>query len=152
MSNNLPWYETDATLGQESIVFRIIARRWNCIAVKLPVAYRLDFALTRDNKVLSFCEFKNRNYTMNQFDDWGGYLLSLHKWTEAQSMCKSTGVPFVLVVKTIDNKIWYSVFKDDFFKFPTTIGGRKDRNDSRDIEPCVLIDVNKFTLLKEIAP
>ena len=87
---------------------------------------------------------------MNQLGNWGGYLLSLHKWTDAQLMCKSIGVPFVLVVKTIDNKIWYSVFKDDFVKFPTYIGGRTDRNDSRDIEPCVRIDVNKFTLLEEI--
>ena len=145
-----PRYETEATLAQESIAQNDISRRWNCVPVKLPVAYRLDFALTRDNRVLSFCEFKNRNYTMNQLGNWGGYLLSLHKWTDAQLMCKSIGVPFVLVVKTIDNKIWYSVFKDDFVKFPTYIGGRTDRNDSRDIEPCVRIDVNKFTLLEEI--
>jgi hypothetical protein len=149
MNAKRPLYETQTNLDNEQGVAAVIARRWNCVLVKLPIKYSLDFALTRQNKVVSFCEFKNRNYTMQQIANMGGYTLGLNKWLNAQILCKSIGVPFVLVVQTIDKKIWYSIFKDDFLNMPTYIKGRTDRNDWQDIEPCVMLDVSAFTLLQE---
>ena len=150
MNGKRPLYETQTHLDQEQGVAAVISSRWDCQPVKLPIKYSLDFALVRNKRIVSYCEMKTRNYTMNEINSMGGYLLSLNKWINAQNMCKSSGVPFTLIVQTVDKKIWYSVFKDDFSKLTTYMVGRKDRNDWQDIELCVLISANRFTLLKEI--
>ena len=147
MSDKRPIYETQQHRDQELRVAAVIARKWQCLPVKLPMKYSLDFALVRDKQIKSFCEMRARNYTMVQFGNMGGYMLSLAKWTNAQNICKATNVPFILIVQTIDKKIWYSVFKDDFLKVPAIMNMKSNRNDSQDIEPCVLIDTRAFTLL-----
>jgi hypothetical protein len=149
MSANRPLYETRANLEQEAQVAAVIARKWNCVPIKLPIKYSLDYAMTRGQTIVSFCEFKTRSKTMAEIASLGGYLINLDKWMNAQHMSKATGLPFTLVVQTRDKKIWYSVFKDDFSVLTSLYRGRTDRNDSQDISPCVLISTDVFKLLEE---
>jgi hypothetical protein len=120
---------------------------------KLPLQYKLDYAMRNDaNDVLGFIEVKVRNYTMAQIQDWGGYMLSLMKWTAGIQLAQTTGLPFVLVVKTRDGLYYLSVdtkvFTDSMIQKMihkrVKLSGRTDRGDWQDVEPCVMLDCNNF--------
>ena len=76
----------------------------------------------------------------------GGYLLSIGKWAAAKTLCEASNLPFTLVVTTTDG-IWFYVVQD-FKPDSVLVRGRKDRNDWQDVEPCVLLDVAKFSKLE----
>lgn len=137
-----PLYETVEDLDNEVSAASVFERRWNCSMHKLSIKYQLDFVAKRGQKAVAFCEIKTRNYTMQRIKELGGYLMSLGKWNAAKQLYDCTGLPFILIVRTTDG-LWYSVYKD-FKPDDVLVRGRTDRNDWQDIEPCVLLDVNKF--------
>lgn len=141
-----PMYETERDLEHEFVAIEDLCRKWNCEMTKLPIRYHLDFVVRRGDKAVAFCEVKTRNYTMEKIGQMGGYLMSIGKWSAAKQLHDATGLPFILVVRTIDG-IWYSSFKE-FTPDDVLVRGRTDRNDWQDIEPCVLLDVSKFTKLE----
>jgi hypothetical protein len=108
----------------------------------------LDYAFTRKNRVVAFCEIKVRNYSMQQIQQFGGYLLSVDKWLAAKSLSQVTKTPFVLVVQT-NGGLYYSSFKDEFLHDGVTLGGRTDRSDWQDVEPCVLLNIKRFQQIPE---
>lgn len=141
-----PLYESNADLEREWSVASIIESAWSCKMVKLGIKYSLDFVVTEEDsdKALGFCEIKTRNYTMEQIGNFGGYLLSLGKWVAAKELCTASNLPFFLVVKTSDG-LYYARFDHVFKPYAVHVRGRKDRGDEQDIEPCVLINVDRFT-------
>ena len=139
-----PTYESEEDLEREGGVAAIIEKLWDCKLAKLPISYHLDFAVTRAAKCVAFCEVKTRNYSMQDIDKMGGYLLSLKKWTAARDLCLGSKVPFILVVKTLDG-VYYAAFSTDFLPDDLLVRGRKDRGDWQDIEPCVLLHTKRFT-------
>ncbi len=140
-----PMYESGDNLKSEFSVIQSVCDRWKCEYSKLPIRYHLDYVMRRGDKAVAFCEVKTRNYKMSEIDSMGGYLMSVGKWMAGKSMSKSTGLPFVLVVKTTDG-IWYAKFTE-FKPDDVLVRGRTDRNDWQDIEPCVLLNCNRFTKL-----
>ena len=143
-----PMYETGADLDRETSVVNIIEKTWNCTMTKLPIRYHLDYVARRGDKAVAFCEIKTRNYTMAKIGALGGYLMSIGKWSSAESLYRASGLPFSLVVHATDG-IYYSTFKE-FIPDDVLVRGRTDRNDWQDIEPCVLLNTNRFTKLEEL--
>ena len=141
-----PMYETKQDLNNEQEAAKVVERKFNCTMSKLPIRYHLDFVAKRGDKAVAFCEVKTRNYTMAKIGQMGGYLMSIGKWSAAKQLHDATGLPFILVVRTTDG-IWYGSFKE-FTPDDVLVRGRTDRNDWQDIEPCVLINVAKFTKLE----
>lgn len=139
-------YETNDTLDAEGVVASKIASAWNCDFQKLPIRYHLDFVLTRRKVAMAFCEVKSRSYTMDDIGKMGGYLLSVGKWTAAKSMSDACGIPFILVVKTVDG-IWHASFQQSFKPDGISVMGRADRGDWQDVEPCIILNTNKFKRL-----
>lgn len=137
-----PLYESDADLDNEASIAQMLCRQWDCKFVKLPLRYHLDFVVTRGDKAVAFAEFKTRNYTMEQINKMGGYLLSIGKWAAAIQLCEASQLPFVLVVKTIDG-LYCSTFTE-FKPDDVLVRGRTDRNDWQDMEPCVLLNTQRF--------
>jgi hypothetical protein len=137
-----PLYESDQDLSNEKAVIETVSEIWNCSFAKLPIRYHLDYVATHNAEVLGFCEIKVRNYTMDAITDMGGYLLSYGKWCSAKTLCDASGLPFVLIVKTMDDIWWASFHK--FLAKNLVIRGRKDRGDWQDMEPCVLINTKLF--------
>ena len=137
-----PIYETTADLQREDDVLKVLEKLWNLKLIKLPIRYHLDFVAVKEDRAKAFVEVKTRNYSMQQIDAMGGYLMSIGKWSSAKSLYDCSGLPFVLVAKTTDG-IYYSVFKE-FKPDDILVRGRTDRNDWQDIEPCVLIKSNRF--------
>jgi hypothetical protein len=139
-------YETQDDLDRENSVVKTLEKAWNCTMTKLPIRYHLDFVIKRGDKAVAFCEVKTRNYTMAQIDSFGGYLMSIGKWASAEGLTRASGLPFVLVVKTSDG-LYHAIFKD-FKPDDVLVRGRTDRNDWQDIEPCVLLNTQRFKLLE----
>jgi hypothetical protein len=135
-------YETAADLDNEASIAKVLSLKWDCNFVKLPIRYHLDFVVTRDDKAIAYAEFKTRNYSMADIDKMGGYLMSIGKWSAAKQLCDATQLPFILVVKTLDG-----VYRSSFTEFKpddVLVRGRTDRNDWQDIEPCVLLNTQRF--------
>ncbi len=137
-----PLYETAADLDNEASIAKVLALKWDCNFVKLPIRYHLDFVVTRGDKAIAYAEFKARNYSMADIDKMGGYLMSIGKWSAAKQLCDASQLPFILVVKTLDG-----VYRASFTEFvpdDVLVRGRTDRNDWQDIEPCVLLNTQRF--------
>ena len=139
-----PTYESEDDLKREAAVISGVESAWKCKAVKLSVKYSLDYVFVREDKAYAFCEVKTRKYTMAEIDQFGGYLLSMGKWRAAKQISEATKLPFFLIVKTTDG-LYHADFYPPFgFPDDVLVRGRTDRNDWQDIEPCVLLNVNRF--------
>jgi len=139
-------YESEKDLNNEKIITEELSDIWDCSFEKLPIRYHLDYLITKRDKTSAFCEIKTRAYSMQKIEELGGYLLSLGKWCSAKNLCEASGVPFILIVKTLDG-IWWASFN----KFPARevhVLGRKDRDDWQDMEPCILISTKSFKQLE----
>ena len=133
-----PLYETSGDRVAEKEIISKAEEAWGVKATKMPMKYKLDYALLRGGEVKAFAEVKNRpkfNYPT--------YLLSLDKWSKAIALSESTGKPSVLVVRLVD-KVMYYVFSKSDLPMEIREGGRWDRGDEDDIEPVVLIPIGKF--------
>ena len=137
-----PIYETTKDLSNESDVANMLSRRWDCNFVKLPIRYHLDFVLTRGDKAVAYAELKTRNYSMADIDKMGGYLMSIGKWSAAKQLSQASLLPFILIVRTLDG-LYRSSFTE-FIPDDVLVRGRTDRNDWQDIEPCVLLNTQRF--------
>lgn len=140
-----PLYETQEDLNREDRFARVLENLWKCKFVKLPIKYHIDYVLTRNDLAVAFCEIKTRNYTWDEIDKMGGYLISIDKWSSAECLHRISRLPFLLVVKASDGLYYSSVI--DFKPDSVLVRGRTDRNDWQDIEPCVLLKTNRFTRL-----
>jgi hypothetical protein len=140
-----PIYETQADLRNEAAVIKILSQKWRVDFHKLPIKYHLDYAATRYGKVTAYVEVKVRKYRMDQIGKWGGYMLSVGKLQTAKQLCEISSAAFCLAVQCADGLYWIAI--KDFSEFPVVITGRTDRGDSQDIEPCVLIPAERFTLM-----
>lgn len=79
---------------------------------------------------------------MAEIERMGGYMVALTKWMNAKAVYDCTGLKFVLAIGTQDG-IWIATISE-FFVDNLIYGGRTDRGDTQDMEPCVLISVDKF--------
>jgi len=140
-----PLYESEADLSREAKVMERLSKLWRCSFHKLPIRYHFDYAAVRNKRVVGYVEVKVRNYSMEQIDRMGGYMLSLGKMQAGQSLSSLSKVPICLVVQCTDATYWLAV--KDFSEFPVTITGRTDRGDAQDVEPCVLIPKARFKIL-----
>jgi hypothetical protein len=135
-----PLYERASDRQNEAAIIAKVERAWSVKAAKLKTALKLDYALTREGRVVSFAEVKARSYSWPEIRALGGYMLSLDKWVHARALC--SGLPFTLVVEAQGElRSFVTRFEGDF---PVVLGGRKDRNDWQDMEPCILIPEHRF--------
>lgn len=137
-----PLYETKANLEQERSIALLFEQTYRCSLQKLPIRYHLDFAITQDDQIKAFLEIKTTKYTMDQHRQYGGFKISLAKWYSAEQMCRVADVPFILLVDFPDKPRFLRV--DDFKHDGLTWWGRTDRGDTQDMEPSVILNIDKF--------
>ena len=143
-----PTYQTQKDLENEAEVIGQLAEHYKSESTKLKDYFPLDYAFVRDKRIVSLAEVKCRNYSSSQIDSFGGLIISAHKMLYAKQYHDAFLLPFVLALRLIDG-IFVFVVKavDPFPKFPLVVGGRTDRNDPQDIEPCCLISMDHFKKL-----
>ena len=125
-----------------------LEKAWNCNIVKLSVKYGADWMAWRDGEVVGVIEYKNRPH------DWATYptyMISLHKWISLRvaaeySATKKHKVVPIIVVEFTDGLYWLEVTPE---VASLEMGGRIDRNDPEDVEPCMFIPMHHWKQIKE---
>ena len=138
-----PLYETEADLSREARVMHTAAEKWNCDYLKLPLSYRLDFALIRSNRLVALAEIRVRNVKAETYPT---IIFSVNKRAKANQLSDQTKVPSFFVVK-YDDEIRYIDFAetpDDF-----QVGGRTgaNRRDQADVELVGHYNVSRMKVL-----
>lgn len=133
-----PYYENQRDLSNEHLVATILKEK-GIDLVKMPISYRLDFAMLRKGKVRGFAEVKTRN---NRHDKYPTLMISLGKVMAARQLSEATGTRSILLVKFLDGLYWC----DFASPFNLEIGGRKDRQDAADIEPVAHFPTEAFQM------
>ena len=136
-----PKYETDHDIANE----RIVADALENIGVevyKLPVQYRLDWLLRRDNQPIGFAEVKARRCDLNTYPS---VMISLSKVMHAKMLSEATGLPCHLILLYRD-----ALAKLDFAAdFTVSPGGRSDRNDPQDHDVCAYYPIERLTVISQ---
>jgi hypothetical protein len=138
-----PLYETDADLSREAVVMKLAATKWNCDYLKLPLSYRLDFALIRRNKLVALAEIRVRNVKAETYPT---IIFSVNKRAKANQLSEQTKVPSFFVVQ-YDDEIRYIDFAETPDEFQ--VGGRTgaNRRDQADVELVGHYDVSRMKRL-----
>jgi len=133
-----PYYENQRDLTNENLVATALKEKGMDL-VKMPVSYRLDFAMLRKGRVFGFAEVKTRN---NRHDKYPTLMISLGKVMAARQLSEVTGTRSILLVKFLDGLYWC----DFASPFDLEIGGRTDRQDDADIEPVAHFPMKVFRM------
>ena len=124
----------------ESYFKSAIENHWNCKLEKLPIDYRLDFALIKNNKIRAWVELKNRDLYSDSFGD---SMINLNKWMKAKELRDSTNIPTILAVRYKDKDLWCTLADDTDMEIRW--GARtKNTRDWQDIGPAVHISITEF--------
>ena len=102
-------YENEDDRNNEQAIMERLAAAWNIEYHKLPMSYRMDFAVTKADAIVGFAEVKMRR--MN----WGQYptiMLSMSKVHTACQYHQSLKLPTVFVVGTMDGGCHYTHLHD----------------------------------------
>lgn len=137
-----PKYETAADLTNEQHVAGVMDGLGYGLE-KLPVQYRLDFAIFKDGRCLGFAEVKTRTFEMNKYPT---VMISLSKVMAAKSLSDTTGLPCYLIVKYTD-----VIARLDFSDpYELRMGGRVDRGDPQDRDICAFYPKERFTVVSHL--
>ena len=136
-----PIYETQETLSAEERLIGFIAKISKSKPIKLGMKYKIDYAMTRMGCIDGWVELKKRSFDSNKYDE---YMLSLDKYITAKNLTRDTGKPCSLVVE-FNNEILITDL--GAIEFRLGMGGRKDRGDPEDYEPCCWIPLSQFKSL-----
>lgn len=141
-----PLYESESSLEKERALALFFEQTYQCTLRKMPIRYHLDFAVERNNEIQAFLEIKTTKYTVAQHRSYGGFKLSFAKWSAAEQMSRVAGLTFILLVGFPDCPRYLRV--DEFRHDGLTWWGRQDRGDSQDMEPAVLLSMDRFVMVR----
>lgn len=135
-------YETKEDRKVEQAIINELSDAWKVFYQKLPIKYKVDFAILNDRKeIISWAEVKRREHKIGTYPT---YMISLDKYLSGMHLHKLTGLPFNLVVKFTDNLYHCEIHLLSYAQITISMGGRTDRSDEQDIEPCVFFDIDLF--------
>jgi hypothetical protein len=138
-----PIYETPADQSREEQVRVWLERHCRCTAVKLKPLYQFDHALVQDGEIQGFAEIKCRTFPSTQYRS---YLISGDKMVKALAWRELAGVPCYLVVAWTDAIGMFLIEPGQ--DYTVKLGGRKDRKDPQDLEPCFYIPLGWFKIYR----
>lgn len=127
-------YESSADLANEKTIIEVACTAWQCTAFKIPISYKLDFALSRNGRVQAFAEIKRRSHDRFKYPT---AFISYRKVLCAQAF----QCPCFLIVGW-DDQVGYTRLDNGFSHI--SIGGRLDRKDAADLEPVAHFNVGEF--------
>ena len=131
-------YENETNRKNEQAAKVSLEGSWSMSLQKLPIKYGADWIAFRDERAVAVIEYKNRPHESSRFPT---YLLSVHKWMVMRSLANTIGVPAILVVEFVDG-MRHCTLEDE--AATTAWAGRRDRGDADDLEPCMMIPMDRF--------
>jgi hypothetical protein len=132
-------YESPADLKNEVEVVEAIYRDLGCDGYrKTPKFSAIDFALLRGDCIAYYAEVKCRRNERGRYPD---YMISRAKYDALDQSRKQCSVTSLLVVRWTD---YIGVLTIPPHTMKYGFGGRRDRNDPKDMEPVVYIPTYHF--------
>lgn len=136
-----PRYETSRDRSEEVAVAARLAELFGLSPKKLPESYTVDYALIDGGGVVKLLvEVKRRKVRWNTYPT---LLLSMRKVDVARGMSDRSGLPALLAVQW-DDRLGLVRLREDEPPGRITYGGRQDRRDWQDLEPCYQIPLDAF--------
>ena len=138
-----PLYETKANLDEELQVMQAFAKRYGYSFKKIPIQYRMDFAVFRDKKMLGLVEVRCRTFSWNKYST---LIMSMAKLMHMQTY-SNMNIPVTLLLKNADGLWWwkYNPSGIEYFGWGGRfIGGNAKPRDDQDEEPVGHIHRNEF--------
>lgn len=115
----------------------------NVTAIAMPRLAGFDCIIRNEQEcVVAIVEIKVRENASSKFSE---YLISLRKILELKTRSLSMSTSGILLVQFTDCTMLLNVSKVDLSLLKVREGGRTDRGDPLDIEPCFLIPMSMFT-------
>jgi hypothetical protein len=138
-----PKYETPEHRDKEQIFISRLTDKWNVNPLKLPLHYSLDYLLLQktSNAAKAWVELKIRT---NKMDVYPAYMISFYKILSAKQLSEASVLPAFLAVQWKDKAAALRI--DKLENFSLTKGGRRDRNDTSDLEPVAMIPIINFDI------
>ena len=125
---------------EEDYFKKDIENYWGCKLEKLPIDYRLDYAVIREGEIVAWIELKNRKLYSDQYQD---SMINLNKWMKAKVFRGISDIPTLLAVRYKDKDLW--CFLTDEMDLEIRWGARtKNTRDGQDIGPAVHIKLTEF--------
>ena len=121
----------------EKKVLDHITKCWGLVYYKLPMSYKLDYSIYRNDDLVGWAEVKCRTHNFGTFPT---YIISLAKVLEARRLADQTNTTSIILVSYLD----VIVYLDVFCPFTIKQGGRSDRNDWQDQEPMCHFELKYF--------
>jgi hypothetical protein len=135
-------YETQQDRDREERVKEHLQAVWKSTLHKLPIRYEVEWlAFRKDGRAVAAIEFKWRSNPSGRFET---YLLALGKWMALDRLRVACGLRSILVVEFSDALMFHVLGEVDSDEIRIEWGGRTDRSDPNDMEPCVMIPMEKF--------
>ena len=135
-----PMYENDNDLRSEKNLISYVSDCWNVASYKLPMSYKIDYVMYRNESPVGFAEVKVRTHTFGTFPT---YIISLAKVMEARRLARETNTKSILIVSWTDRTGYLDFFSHNQIRH----GGRSDRNDWQDQEPMCHFDLKHFKVI-----
>lgn len=142
-----PTYETEEDLKSERAVAAKLEGRWKCRLVKLAKYSPVDYATTRDGKVVGFVEIRIKNYTYNEVQKFGDIIIDTAKLIAFKDLRMVSNMRVALVIALKDSII-YSTLEGHHGGFPQFLRERNDEGSERDTVVLSKIPIELFHTLK----
>lgn len=137
-----PVYESSDDRKKEKSFAAALEDQWGCVLKKTRPFYHVDFmALSNAGagaELKFFVEVKHRKIEKDRFPT---YMLALMKWVNMNTMRRYSGLPVFLAIRYLDQDAFINVTDETF---PVSFMGRTDRGDAADMEPCVMIPIDRL--------
>lgn len=130
-----PRYEKPEDLAAEHALAQALFSGRDVLKLN-PAEYRIDFAVFSDKKLQGWVECKRRHVSR---DHYPTLLISAAKLWKGSEFAQKSGYPFALVIGWTDLLGWLKV---EELEWPIVSGGRTDRHDQFDVEPCFEIPIH----------
>lgn len=141
------YYETESDRNRERIVAEKLEAYWNSKLVKLPVSYRVDYAVVSGcEDIIGFVEIKCRNCSSKTYDT---LMISAGKICAGYNLAQVSGVPFIIAIDYSDGTFVFTYYNNPGIKLKYR-GRTVNTRDSADIEPVFMIPVNLFLNIADI--
>lgn len=138
-----PRYETARDRQEERV---IIEQFTDLPAYKVPERYPFDFAIVEDDHIVAAVEVKSRKINL---ETMGSLHISAAKLVNLSDYNSKLNLDCYLLVRAKDGLFSFEVTETALQSLSGTliIGGRKDRRDPQDMEPCLVVPFDRFRRL-----
>jgi len=139
-----PVYETDHDRLEEREVMKSLSSISRLGFALMPRFYAYDATLLRNGECCAWVDAKRRYHPRSKYDT---YMLSCKKVSDLRKEQWATNIQALVAVKWDD---YLGVISADRFVLlndMVAMGGREDRDDPDDVEPCFFIRPEKFKFM-----